>query len=1165
MSLHRVPNADKGARYLGLLDHALCHGQWSDVPELARKVEKHAPQRKSLTLAARAECHVVTASHRPTSASSATTTSIHGLTELLPRLREAVTTAESTHPDDATIASTCLAGIYWLQEAPLEALKVLDAGAGQSSAGPAGNSTLGWLEVCQVKAAYIHASCMEASGRQSEAREYYHAAVLRTPGYRSPELRKWTERLLAQACLYSVKTIPSPSTQDLGETYTAFKAWGEFWERIPSKEETTTSGQDIPRRQVWKAYYDLLSTILQRGLVFNPDAQSSEDLFILPLNTSTNQHTHLKLRQRSEMQRVESTHESLLLAEIKFPKASQASTEVEAWAQQVMANWKVYSGSAWTDADLGDGGKTGVSRSVLDILYRAATKSFHSTPILRHLFTVHAALGEFDLALHAFESYLEIVDKGKARAEKTGQLQFGLDDDDTAMLTAAEAVRVLCRYGDREHVERAVTVSGSMQKWLDHKRPATADSTTSASSLLQKTTLAANYRALGISQAHWAQLTYESEERSRLLTEASNHLMRAQRYDPANIDTAYALALVLAETRDVSGAIEVIRGVIEPEESPVVLTAGLAPISPLERKRQLIPLWHLLALCLTAQDDFEAAEQMCQAAYKQFGNPMVLFGQPMETMLRDPEKATVKQRGLIDHMEGLEKESILQIKMTEIMLLELTEGAETAVDLADELLGLYSRLFGSPDNKVSIMKPTATSAVPPPSRLGGTLRSIAGSIRPRSRRRSNATGTVRAQSVDSEAAGTSSPASRELADRTNEQPAAPPPISITVPDDSPASAEKSHGHHLHLPHIPHHPFGGRNHGGDVAADSRSASDAGGSEGVEERSTPSRSQVQPSLNTGQPMGEIPHNEPHNELPPPPGHVEQPPTQDVRLPTAHPASKSVVPETQLLPMHERRHRFGVLVRTWLFIAGLYIRAEMYDDSETAVQNAAKFVDMLEIELAGSDSGTNARRLFHKGWGGGDSIDALWADVWSTKAHLALAREHPFEAMAQYEQALSHFPDHPAGIIGISNLLMDIYEEKLPAEEPIVPLRPLPTAPIALLGDAKPTVSRPTSSASTVPSRRPSLVSDVPDVETTIQNPTPAELNRLAARDRAYMLLANLTKLGAGWDDSEAWLTFARAHELGGEIGKAKEALWWVVELEDWRPVRRWRDVTAGVYAL
>ena len=37
---------DKARRYLDLLDTARCNGNWQDVPELARKVEKHAPQRK---------------------------------------------------------------------------------------------------------------------------------------------------------------------------------------------------------------------------------------------------------------------------------------------------------------------------------------------------------------------------------------------------------------------------------------------------------------------------------------------------------------------------------------------------------------------------------------------------------------------------------------------------------------------------------------------------------------------------------------------------------------------------------------------------------------------------------------------------------------------------------------------------------------------------------------------------------------------------------------------------------------------------------------------------------------------------------------------------------------------------------------------------------------
>lgn len=62
MSLHRVPNVEKGVRYLGLLDQALCNGQWSEVPELARKVEKHAPERKC-TASLHPHPHIVMNAH----------------------------------------------------------------------------------------------------------------------------------------------------------------------------------------------------------------------------------------------------------------------------------------------------------------------------------------------------------------------------------------------------------------------------------------------------------------------------------------------------------------------------------------------------------------------------------------------------------------------------------------------------------------------------------------------------------------------------------------------------------------------------------------------------------------------------------------------------------------------------------------------------------------------------------------------------------------------------------------------------------------------------------------------------------------------------------------------------------------------------------------------
>jgi hypothetical protein len=41
-----APESEKAQRYLQLLDEARCASRWTDIPELCRKVEKHAPHRK---------------------------------------------------------------------------------------------------------------------------------------------------------------------------------------------------------------------------------------------------------------------------------------------------------------------------------------------------------------------------------------------------------------------------------------------------------------------------------------------------------------------------------------------------------------------------------------------------------------------------------------------------------------------------------------------------------------------------------------------------------------------------------------------------------------------------------------------------------------------------------------------------------------------------------------------------------------------------------------------------------------------------------------------------------------------------------------------------------------------------------------------------------------
>lgn len=803
-----------------------------------------------------------------------------------------------------------------------------------------------------------------------------------------------------------------------------FRAWASFWQRAPpptTSSATSTSRTDISPRQVWKAYYDLLSVILQHGLLYTPVGSQRTDLLVVPWSgIADERYVDAKVKQRAELKRIEATYESLLLNETQFPKASQTNAEVEEWVEQAVGNWRILCGTDWTDSELGEGGKEAIGRGMLDVLYRAATKTFHSTAILRQLFTVHAAIGEFDLAMHAINSYADIASKGKARAQKTGTHELGFDTEDTAVLTIAEAMRVLCKYGDREQGEKALELSKTLESWLGQQRPTTPDELETSEDTrtgqpeppshpthmeLQLKTLAVANTAIGIAQAHWARSTYETDARSALQEAALSHLRRAQSYDKGSVETAFAFARLLAETQEVSAAIEVIKSAIAYTNTQDDVDDD-DEAEDQEKQRQLIPMWHLLSLCLTAKDEYDPAIKMCEAAFEQFGDPAVLFGQAGSRS--DSEKPSRASYGLVDQMDNFDMEAMLEVKMSQLTFVELTEGAETAVEFGDELLALYARLFGNPEHlKTPSKRPPSAAPTVPPSRAGGTLRSIAGSIRPKTGRTSVEKDTFRQASVASTAPPRTSAGSDGRSATTNGQ-AGGSPIAITITNEDGVPAEKAqrqhHHHHLHVP------FKLRGHHGDFR-------DAGGSlrskksaEDLQEKPAldgadgppvpPKDSDVtdhahsaanppvvqsavshsmSPEAPTGprQPLKEMEHNGPQDAWPAPAGHEDQPPEQDIRLPAPHPASNAM-PSAHFGSLQERQHKISVLVKVWLFIAGLYMRADLYDDANGAIDEASRLVESFEADKGAVHA--NARRLFEKGWGSGKSVDELWADVWS-----------------------------------------------------------------------------------------------------------------------------------------------------------------------------------------
>jgi hypothetical protein len=172
----------------------------------------------------------------------------------------------------------------------------------------------------------------------------------------------WTENLLVRLCQLSDQSTSTGGHISPTEALRTYRYWAKFGDATVKSGGSDVSTAAQHRRLAWKAYYDTLSTILRHGLAYEPESPP-----LATEKTPLHSQASLRLRQRAELKRVETVYEGLLIKETQFPKASEINHEVEAWVDSVMDNWRLLCGPTWTDSDLGEGGKEGIARSVLDV------------------------------------------------------------------------------------------------------------------------------------------------------------------------------------------------------------------------------------------------------------------------------------------------------------------------------------------------------------------------------------------------------------------------------------------------------------------------------------------------------------------------------------------------------------------------------------------------------------------------------------------------------------------------------------------------------------------------------------------------------------------------------------------------------------------------------
>ncbi|KAI9892326.1 MAG: hypothetical protein M1814_001526 [Vezdaea aestivalis] len=1260
-----MSDSAKAAHYIEQLDNERCKGNWPSVPELARKVGKHAPQRKCLVTAARAEHQV--ALHDP---SRPNTPSSTGLAGLIPSLLEAIED-EDEHEEDALQAQVCLAWVHWMLNEPGLASTRLPREFVQRIGrreGGVGNASH-WTKVCAIKAIFIKGASLYKTLGPVEALDVFGFALpllsqmdISGPGV---EQRIWIERLLATSCqLANGLAADHNSTITDESALSFFRAWARFWEpKIGHgfKTDGLSPGSEIARRNVWKDYYETLSRALAQGKTYHFSGHASYSNFS---NSD-------RLQQRAEVQRVQAFYEGLLLREVQFPKATEETPDFEQWSNLVIQNWTIMCGDTWYDQDLGEGGKEAVGRGVLDILYRAASKTFHSTTILRHLFTVHAALSEFYLSFKALDTYLDIASRGKARVAKSGESEFNLDSDDVVIETAAQGLRLLCQYGRRTEASRAREIAALIEGWLqvhfESQPSANRDSQHSAGNhgvwtALSPRAIGTAHWAIATSEAHWARLTYDASSRTELQNKAIERFKKALHPDfgiTSNIELLFGFATLLAETRKISTAIEVVKKALG--ANTVGAQAKSSERAMFDTERRLLPLWHLLSLLLSARQDFQTAFKACDAAFQQFQSPDNLFGKSHDVEFTTPESTVEnlpsnKPKGVILAMQSYEKAIILQLKMTQIALVEAGDGPEHAVNVCEELLTLYAKLFGEFKHKdTRIVEVPATPG--PPKSSPGTLRSMSGSLfgRPRSTRK----GPYKSElgSLVDEEEPSARPKTAASQSTTANSVIGAPTIQVTDEHgETPESQPRHHHPHLHLHRpgsshssklqksnstavrrqkslssfrrhknsksdpiveepervyspAPQLPLLDRNNFQD-----RSESQASGQVLKDYSPTPSQVglAVSPDIPSPAPSPQPSHQHLRSAAEtlavasanPPKRNMIPPKSSQSHINAnliAAPPSPSRSPSPRFSLAEDNHQRMALLIKVWLLIATLYRRTQLFEDCRGAIHEATKIIEELEQGLLQDPNWS--KLLDTPGWGCAKSISELWGDVMAERGHLCLAQSQPYEALAHYEDAVSRCIDHVSGTVGLCNLLLDISSGTL-IPQSTTPVMRTHLAPTTLGASSDPPTPDPILShmyvaqqqqndvVSTLSSTKESPVPaplGIPHPSTTAQSPSttsqpsasnstpnhshprpaapqapkkasrssPEALDRLAARDRAYGLLSTLTKLGTGWDSSEAWFALARAYEESGQLDKAKEALWWCVELEDERPIRAWKE--------
>ncbi|KAK5799043.1 hypothetical protein F5H01DRAFT_115541 [Linnemannia elongata] len=464
---------------------------------------------------------------------------------------------------------------------------------------------------------------LEEEGRIPEAIVSYDNAALWVqshPNEKCEELFAWTEHALYRAGLLKLR---------LGDHLAAIRSF-----RAYHTEALSWPGNfRLPRRATAYRYLSQSLSTSFKTLGYQAAANGS------PTVVSEQPHLYTAALS-SEMAEIHAYWEDSLYAVTAFPGANEKNWRVLVMIEQIIEDRKLL--GPGNDAD---------KKALVETIYRASQKTFQSPRILRFLFFALVEKGQYDEAELALKAYLDM-------AEINHKVKGTTAEDS---LTHDERVRldVESRYDIT-----TVMIAGSRLYSKELAKPQEALKCASGAldnihEYLQNHELVADllndaYQCQGIAYGLQASTTHEPHQRPQLYTKAVESLENAIKIAPGAFDSQYLLALQYAEMREIAKAILTVKQSIGLNSSH-------------------IPSWHLLALLLSSQKDYERALGICAVGLKE-----------SEWDLAQTDGFSASQ---------LDGEDYLALRVTQAILQDQVHGPEAGLEHEEALFSLYTRVF----------------------------------------------------------------------------------------------------------------------------------------------------------------------------------------------------------------------------------------------------------------------------------------------------------------------------------------------------------------------------------------------------------------------------------------------------------------------------------------